>query len=382
VSEEPRRARIRVAGPSVTQREVDYVAEAARHGWYENAELYHRRFEAAFAGYVGVPYALALPSCTSAIHLSLLALGVGPGDEVVVPDITWTATAAPVVYVGATPVFADVDRETWCLTASSLEECVSRRTRAVIPVDLYGGMPDMDAIREISDRAGIAVIEDAAQAIGAQYRGAPAGSFGDVGVFSFHGTKTLTTGEGGMLVSSREELVRRADFLATLGCRPVERTFFCTEVGQKYKMSNLQAAFGLAQLERIDELVGAKRRIFSWYRDALQGVAGVTLNAASAGVLNSYWMTTAVVDPELGLEKERLIEELKTRGVDSRPFFYPLSSIPAYYDSPDAARARDRNAVSYSLSGFGINLPSALDLTRESVEYVSACLREILAGAR
>ena len=379
---EPDQTRIRVAGPSVTEREVDYVADAARNGWYENAELYHRRFQAAFAAYVGVPHALALPSCTSAIHLSLLAFGVGPGDEVVVPDITWTATAAPVVYVGATPVFADVDRETWCLSASSLEECVTPRTRAVIPVDLYGGMPDMGAIREIADRAGISVIEDAAQAIGAQYRGAMAGSLGDVGVFSFHGTKTLTTGEGGMLVTSREELLRRADFLATLGCRPAERTFFCTEVGQKYKMSNLQAAFGLAQLERIDELVGGKRRLFGWYRDALDGVAGVTLNAEPAGVLNTYWMTTVVVDPELGLEKERLIEELQARGVDSRPFFYPLSSIPAYHDSPDAARARGRNVVSYSLGGVGVNLPSALDLRREDVEYVSECLAEILAGAR
>src|SRR5882762_3844983 len=171
--------RIPVAGPSITQKEIDYVTDAVTNAWYGNANLYHDRFEKSFADYLGVRYAVALPSCTSAIHLSLLALDIGPGDEVIVPDATWIASAAPVTYVGATPVFADIDEKTWCLSAKSLEQCITTRTKAVIPVDLYGNMPDMDAILEVARRNNIPVIEDAAEAAGARYKGRRAGSFGD-----------------------------------------------------------------------------------------------------------------------------------------------------------------------------------------------------------
>src|SRR5207248_4969739 len=194
-----------VAGPWITQHEIDYVNEAARTGWYDKANAFQERFERGFAAYAGVRHAVALPSCTSALHLALLALGVGPGDEVVVPDITWIATSAPISYVGATPVFADVDEGTWCMSARSFEECITPRTRAVIPVDLYGGMPDMDALAEVAHRHRVAIIEDAAEAIGSEFRGRKAGTFGDAGVFSFHGSKTLTTGEGGLLATDRTD---------------------------------------------------------------------------------------------------------------------------------------------------------------------------------
>src|SRR6266851_2916648 len=171
--------RIPVAGPSITQKEIDYVTDAVTNAWYGQANVYHERFEKAFADYLGVSHAVALPSCTSAIHLSLLALGVGPGDEVIVPDATWIATAAPITYVGATPVCADIDRETWCMSARSLAECITTRTRAVILVDLYGNMPDMDAVLKVASERKIPVIEDAAEAAGAEYKGRKAGSFGD-----------------------------------------------------------------------------------------------------------------------------------------------------------------------------------------------------------
>ena len=180
---------ISISGPWITDKEVEYVADAARNAWYENANMYHEKFEKAFAKYLGVKYAIALPSCTSAIHLSLLALGIGPGDEVIVPDVTWIATAAPISYVGATPVFADIDPKTWCLSAKSFQECISARTKAVIPVDLYGSVPDWDSILSIADKHKIFVIEDAAEAIGSEYKGKKAGSFGDTGCFSFHGSK-------------------------------------------------------------------------------------------------------------------------------------------------------------------------------------------------
>src|SRR3989440_9410166 len=251
--------RIPVAGPSITQKEIDYVTDAVTNAWYGNANVYHERFEKAFAKYLGVRYAVALPSCTSAIHLSLLALGVGPGDEVIVPDATWIATAAPITYVDATPVFADIDEKTWCLSAASFEECITPKTKAVIPVDLYGNMPDMDVILEVAQRDRIAIIEDAAEAVGAEYKGRKAGSFGDAGAFSFHGSKTLTTGEGGMLVTDRDDVWKRVLILRDHGQTPGDTMFFNREVGYKYKMSSMQAALGLAQLERIDELVERKR---------------------------------------------------------------------------------------------------------------------------
>src|SRR5438105_13855476 len=222
--------RIPVSGPWITQKEIDYVADAAANAWYADANIYHLRFERAFADYLGVRFAMALPSCTSALHLSLLALGVGAGDEVIVPDATWIASVAPVCYVGATPVFADIDPETWCLSAGSLEECITPRTRAVIPVDLYGNLPDMDAIGDITRRHRLAVIEDAAEAIGSEYCGRKAGSFGDTGTFSFHGSKTLTTGEGGMLVTDREDIYRRAAVLRDHGRQPGDTMFFNSEI--------------------------------------------------------------------------------------------------------------------------------------------------------
>jgi perosamine synthetase len=370
--------RIPVAGPSITQKEIAYVTDAVTNAWYSNAYSYHDRFEEAFARYVGVRYAISLPSCTSGIHLSLLALGVGPGDEVVVPDATWIASGAPVTYVGATPVFADMDEETWCLSAKSFEQCITPRTKAVIPVDLYGNMPDMDAILEVAQRHNIPVIEDAAEAAGAEYKGRRAGSFGATGVFSFHGSKTLTTGEGGMLVTDREEIYRRALVLRKHGSEPGDTTFWNTEVAYKYMMSGMQAALGLAQLERIDELIERKRQIFYWYRRELLGLEGVILNPQPATTKNSFWMTTAVLDPRLGIEKDYLQRELSKRNIDSRPFFHPLSSIPAYQHLEQAAQARARNSVSYRICPYGINLPSGLNLTREMVKHVSKEFRVIL----
>jgi perosamine synthetase len=374
--------RIPVAGPWITDKEVRYVADAAANAWYSNANMYHERFERAFAEYLGVKHAVALPSCTSAIHLSLLALGIGPGDEVIVPDITWIASAAPVSYVKATPVFADVDEQTWCLSAESFEACITPRTKAVVPVDVYGGMPDMDAIRAIASRHKIAVVEDAAEAIGSMYKGRKAGSFGVTGVFSFHGSKTLTTGEGGMLVTDRDDLCQRVMFLRDHGRKPGDPMFWNAEVAYKYKMSSMQAALGLAQLERVEELVTRKRDIFRWYRDRLSGIGGLTLNCEPSGTRNTYWMTTLVLDERFKIGKKDLVEKLSPMGIDSRPFFYPLSSLPAYQGSPQAACAKARNTVSYKISPSAVNLPSALSLTEDKVDYVCSVLRNVLDECR
>jgi perosamine synthetase len=298
----------------------------------------------------------------------------------VVPDITWIASAAPVSYVGATPVFADVDETTWCLSPAAFEACITARTKAVIPVDLYGSVADMDAIQAIATRHGIAVIEDAAEGLGSEVGGRKAGALGDVGVFSFHGTKTLTTGEGGMLVTDSTSIFERIVRLRDHGREPGDKFFYNKQVGFKYKMSALQAALGVAQLERIDELVAIKRALFSWYRAELEAMPGVTLNAEPTGTKNSYWMTTMIVDAALGLDKAALMSTLSDRGIETRPFFHPLSSLPAYSATPGVAEARRRNVVSYRLSPFGINLPSAMNLTRDDVAYVAGVVREVAAA--
>jgi len=374
--------RIPVAGPWVTEREVGYVSDAAAHGWYTNASGYVQRFESAFASYVGVRHAIAVPHCTAALHLSLAALGIGPGDEVIVPELTWIATAAPITYVGATPVFADVDPETWCITADAIRACVTPRTRAIIPVDLYGLTPDMDSVRAVADEFGLAIIEDAAQAIGCRYRDRAAGSFGTFGTFSFHGTKTMTTGEGGMLVTDRTDLHERSLVLRDHGRTASNfKFFFNTEVAFKYRMSNMQAAFGLAQLERIGDLVAKKREIFSWYAERLRDVPAIRLNAQPADIFHTFWMVSLVVGPEYGLTNRELMARFDAEAIDTRPFFHPLSGLPAFSETPESRAAQARNTVAYDVSPRGLNLPSALLLTESQVDRVCTVLKHILQSA-
>ena len=371
---------IPIAGPSITEREVKYVAEAVRSAWYSNANEFHNRFEQAFTVHCCRDHAIALPSCTSALHLALLSLGIGPGDEVIIPDVTWIASAAPVRYVGAIPVFADIDAQSWCLSPEAFADAITPRTKAAIVVDLYGSMPDWDRLSAIARRHGIALIEDAAEAIGSQWKGRPAGSFGVMSAFSFHGSKTVTAGEGGMLLVDDHELLARILKMRDHGRDPGDIMFFNDEVGWKYKMSSMQAALGLAQLERLAELVERKRQNFFWYRDELYGWNQVSLNADISGLFNSYWMPTVVLDAKLGITKEEVVPRMRERGIDVRPFFYPLSMIPAFRDTPEAARARSRNKIAQSLSPRGINLPSALNLDRTSVSQVCRTLKEVIGN--
>lgn len=370
--------RIPVAGPSISEREIAYVNDAVRYGWYGNANVYLERFEKAMAAYVGRRYAIALPHCTAGLHLALVAAGVKPGDEVIVPDATWIASAAPVSYVGAAPIFADVDPDSWCLTADSVAKVITPRTKAIIAVDLYGSMPDFDALTALAQKHGIALIEDAAEAVGSEFHGRKAGAFGICSTFSFHGSKTFSTGEGGMLTCDDTDFHRRCLQMRDHGRIPGDTNFYNLEVGFKYRMSGVVAALGLAQVERAEELIARKRAIYSWYAEELGGIGGVTLNAEPQGTRNSYWMVTPILDPNLGIRKEALIARLRERGVDSRPFFHPLSSIPAYEKAQDMLRARDANNVSYRLGAYGINLPSGYNMTREIVMRVADAFRDSL----
>lgn len=369
---------IPVAGPWITDREVDYVAEAARSAWFSNHYEFNRRFEETFAAWVGVKYAVSLPHCTAAIHLSLVAAGIGPGDEVIVPDVTWIASVAPVTYVGATPIFADIRPDTWCIDPASVEKSITERTKAIIGVDLYGSMADWAELRRIAEKHNLFLIEDAAEALGSEYGGHKAGALGDTGVFSFHGSKTLTTGEGGMFVTDDDYLHKRVLALRDHGRPPGDKLFLNTEIGFKYKMSSLQAAFGLAQIERADELIARKRDIFSWYAQELSGLPGVTLNAEPQGTRNSYWMVTAIIDPRFGLNKFALIEAFKAENIDTRPFFSPLSSLPAFEAYPQSSAHMPANPAGEQVARYGINLPSGYHMTPELVNRVSSVLRDIL----
>lgn len=373
--------RIPVAGPSITEREVELVADAARTAWFADHAKYNTRFETMVAAYAGRRHAISLSHCTSAIHLALAGLGIGPGDEVIVPECTWVATASPIVQMGALPVFCDIDPVSWCLSPASFAAAITPRTKAAIVVDLYGGMPDWARLESIARDHNVALIEDAAEAIGSRYRGRPAGSFGCASVFSFHGSKTVTTGEGGMLLTDDDVLADRVNILRDQGRHPTSRALIVEEAGFKYRMSALQAAMGVGQMERLDELIAMKREIFRLYQKNLGGTPGVTLNAEPAGVFNSYWMVTAVLSPQLGLLKQQLAAELGAEGIDTRPFFYPLSWQPAFRGLPSAADAAVRNPIAYRLSATGINLPSGYNVTPDVAGRVSRALSGILERA-
>ena len=377
VGPQPSTDRIPIAGPWVTELEVSYVADAAANDWYRNAGQSVGKFEREFADYLGLRHAAAVPHCTSALHLSMLALGVGPGDEVIVPESTWVATAAPISYVGATPVFADIDPTSWQMSAPSVEKCITPRTKAIVTVDLYGDIPDMDAIRAVA--GDIPIIEDAAQSVGSRWSGRAAGTLGDIATFSFHGTKVLTTGEGGMLVTDRTDLFDRVARLRDHGRSAEDFKFFTTdELGYKYRMSSLQAAFGRAQLARVDELLTKKRQIFEWYSERIGTIPGITLNRTGANVDNTFWMVNIVVDESYGLSTREMMKRFDAEQIDTRPFFPPLSSLGAFARYETSTDAESRNPVAYDIATRSINLPSALMLDEDQIDRVCTVLHRVL----
>ncbi|HXB06418.1 MAG TPA: DegT/DnrJ/EryC1/StrS family aminotransferase [Puia sp.] len=363
--------KISITRPSISELEIEYVNDAIRNGWGSKCYDYIYRFEREFAAYQKTEYALATSSCTGAIHLALMALGIQAGDEVIIPEITWIASAEPILYIGAKPVFADVLPDTWCIDASKLERLITPKTKAIIVVHVYGNLVEMDAVMAMAKKHRLVVLEDAAEGLGSEYKGIKAGSIADAGVFSFHGTKTISTGEGGMIVTNRPEVMERAKILNDHGRNPkIGKTFWMEEYGYKYKMSNLQAAMGCAQIERAEELIDKKRQVFALYQKLLAD-APCAMNPELPGTKNSYWMPTVIIDRAIPFDRDALFREMKANNIDSRPFFYPLSSLPMF-------EARPENTVSYDLYQRGINLPSYQDLTEEEQYFVIRILKEFL----
>ncbi len=363
-------------GPSITNHEIEIVMDAMKNGWYGSKKYWYvEEFESAFARYHDRKYALMTPNCTSAIHLTLLALGIGPGDEVIVPECTWIATATHITHVGAKTIFADVDENTWCMSADSLEKSITPKTKAVIVVDLYGNMPDMDTIQQVVKKYGITLIEDSAGALGSVYQGTKAGKFGSASVFSFHRTKTITTGEGGMLLTDDDKLFERCHFLRDHG-RSKEKHYFNSEVAYKYMPCNLLASLGYAQFQRLEELIQAKRHLLTSYRSLFADTPDLHLNPEPEKGRNGAWCTALVIGHSYSLNKEVMISELEKLNFEARPFFYPLSSMPAY--GGESLEKKEKNPVAYDISQRGINLPSAFNTTDEQLADYSNAVRKIL----
>lgn len=354
---------ILTAGPSISTIESFYAYDAASNGWNSNWSKYLTKFENEFAKYVGAKYALATSSCTGALQISLMALEIGPGDEVIVPDETWVATANAVRYVGATPVFADIEIDTWNIDVNSIESLITSKTKAIIAVHMYGHPSRMSGILEIASKYGLRVIEDAAPAIGAEWQGKRCGSFGDFAAFSFQGAKLLVTGEGGMLVTSDDKLYEKAKKIWDQGRNP-SKVFWIDADGVKYKMSNVQAAIGLGQLERADELIAMKRRIFSWYEEGLNMVPHIKLNKEIEGARSIYWMSSLILDEFAPLSRDDLMKELKTRNVDTRPVFPAISQYPIW------PRKQDPQPIAMKVGQSAMNLPSGVCLTKDEVMFV------------
>ncbi len=364
-----------MAGPWITEHEEKIVLDAVRNGWYgKDAYRYVETFESEFARYHDRKFALMTPNCTTSLHLLLAGLGIGEGDEVIAPDCTWVGSVACITYQRAKTVFADIDPVHWCLTPESIERAITPRTKAVIVVDLFGNMPDWAGIKEVCDRRNIVMIEDAAEALGSKFRGTRAGKFGVASTFSFHRTKTITTGEGGMLLLDDETLFQRCKFLRDHGRAP--GTYFNTEVTFKYMPFNVQAALGYAQFQRIDELVGKKRWIWQGFRDRLADIPDLLLNPEPADVTNGVWATALVFGKSHDMTRDKALEEIPKLGLPVRPFFYPLSSLPAF--NREAEGRRD-NPVSYDVSERGINLPCALNLSSDDLDRYSEGIHKLLA---
>lgn len=365
------KTRILYTKPSITEREIDLATDAARNGWGSKCYEYIERFETLFKNSIGTRYAIATSSCTGALHLGLAALGVGPGDEVILADTNWIASAAPITYLGATPVFVDILTDSWCIDPALAEAAITKRTKAIIAVHLYGNLCDMDRLLDVGHRYGIPVIEDSAEAIGSQYHGMHAGSMGLFGTFSFHGTKTITTGEGGMFVTNNDELYERVVTLSNHGrARNQTIQFWPDMVGFKYKMSNIQAAIGCGQIERIEELVSRKREILSYYRDRFSHLKGVSMNPEPVNTVNGSWMPTIVFDNKTGITREMLQDGFKKENIDARVFFWPLSSLPPFSPKP-------QNVNAYSIPNRSINLPGYHDMTLVDIDRIVNVIYEI-----
>ncbi len=369
----PGRSRIPLAEPDLGGNELLYLRECVESGWISSIGPFVSRFEAELAKRAGARHALSTANGTVALHLALAALGIGPGDEVLVPDLTFAATANAVLYCGATPVLVDVREEDWGIDPALVEAAITPRTRAILAVHLYGHPCDIDPLAAIARRHGLALVEDAAESLAALYKRRPVGSLGDIACFSFYGNKIITTGEGGACVTSRDDLFERMGRLRDHGMNKARR-YWHDEVGFNYRMTSLQAAVGVAQLERLDEIVAVKRRNAARYREGLAGT-GLELSVEREWARSVFWMFNVVLPEGAPLGRAGLSERLDRAGIDSRQVFYPLHLMPPYRH---LVRPGQSFPVADRLGEGGLSLPSASVLTEADIDRVIATIAQAI----
>lgn len=368
------KSKIHYTKPSITELEVAYATDAAKNGWGEKCYEYIEKFETAFKTFTGAKYAIATSSCTGALHMGLAAIGVSLGDEVIMADTNWIATASPITYLGAKPVFVDILEDTWCIDPEKIEAAITPRTKAIIATHIYGNVCEMEKLLAIGEKHGIPIIEDAAEAIGSKWHGKHAGTIGKFGTFSFHGTKTLTTGEGGMFITNDAELFEKVFTFSNHGrAKGQTKQFWPDEIGFKYKMSNIQAAIGFGQMERIDDLIRRKREVFEYYKTQLAGITNIAINPEKSDTINGYWMPTVVFDKSIGITREKLQAAFAVENIDARVFFYPLSGLDMFHDAPT-------NINSWDIPNRAINLPSFFDITLTEQDRVVDVIKSFQLG--
>ena len=352
--------RVPLYRPSLKGNEARYVLECLDSSWLTFRGRFVGEFEKQFSERTGAQHALAVCNGTAALHLAVLALGIGPGDEVIVPTLTYIAAANAVAYAGATPVFADSERETWQLDSESVQERITSKTKAILAVHLYGQPCDMDAIGELAERHGLFVIEDCAEAFGAEFNARHVGTIGDIGAFSFFGNKTITTGEGGMVVSQKAELIERCMRLRGHGVVP-GREYWHDLLGYNYRITNVSAAIGLAQLERADELLRRKRELADAYYERLSHLP-LDFHREAPGTVHSYWMVSAL--SRNAQERDALRKHLAAAGIETRPLFHPIHTMPIYPNQ------FERRTIAEDLADCGLNLPSWPDLGADELAFI------------
>lgn len=369
-----------VAEPDVGDLEEKYLLRAFRSGWISSLGEYVTTFENSFAEFCDAKYGVAVSNGTVALQLALLAANIGPGDEVIVPPLTFVATAAVIRHVGATPVFVDCEAEIGTMSPGALEKAITSRTRAIIPVHLYGHPADMDPIMELANRHGLVVIEDAAEAHGAKYKGRKVGSIGHMATFSFYGNKLITTGEGGMVVTGSPELASRIRLLKDHAMDPARR-YWHQEVGFNFRMTNLQAAIGCAQLERFDEIIGRRQVVLDTYREAFAKDSGIVVNASMPWAEPVPWLACILLPSQFaGIKRDSLMAALRAELIDTRPYFNLLCDMPPYRCERDNGSEDRDYPVARGLAMRGLNLPSSSTLTRETIFRIVKIFRDILDG--
>jgi perosamine synthetase len=359
--------RIPVAEPEIGDEELQNVMEAVRSGWVSSKGPFIEEFEKSFSSYIGVKHGVATSNGTTALHLALEALGIGKGDKVLVPSLTFIAVANAVTYTGAEPIFVDSHPEYWCIDPSKIEEKIDSQTKAVIVVHLYGHPCDMSEIMQIAEDHGLHILEDCAEAHGAEYKGKKVGTFGIISCFSFYGNKIITTGEGGMCLTNNEELANKMRILRDHGMNPYKK-YWHDIIGFNYRMTNLQAALGVAQLKKINHLITKKRQIAAVYKKFLQNLPAVTSAPEMPWARNVYWLYSVLVKKAF---RDEIMEYLGRHGIESRPFFYPIHILPPYKKSLTLPVAEELSAV-------GLNLPSGPKLSEDKIQEVVELLSEAL----